>query len=81
MYKIVVQAEVTQNGRLRLDVPTDLPPGKVTVALSIEPTAKEEGPPYPSLEGRWQRWFPEDFDLDEALAEIRHAWQQEWGTL
>ena len=77
MYKIVVEAEVTKNGRLRLDVPTELPPGRVTVALSIE-RAEVERPPYPSLEGRWRAWFPEDFDLDQALAEIRHAWQKEW---
>ncbi len=77
MYKIVVQAEVTENGHLRLEVPTKLPPGKVTVALSIEPV-EATTPPYPSLEGRWRDWFPEDFDLDKTLAEIRHAWQEEW---
>jgi hypothetical protein len=31
-----------------------------------------------SLRGIWQDQFPEEFDLDAALNEIRHEWEKEW---
>ncbi len=30
------------------------------------------------LYGIWRDCFPVDFDLDTALGEIRHEWEQEW---
>ena len=30
------------------------------------------------LYGAWQRAFPDNFDLDAALHEIRHEWEKEW---
>lgn len=32
----------------------------------------------PSLWGIWRDQFPEDFDLDAALDEIRGEWKKEW---
>ncbi|RMF32042.1 MAG: hypothetical protein D6759_09090 [Chloroflexi bacterium] len=77
MKTVVVETEVQEDGRLRLDIPVDLPPGRVEVVLVIQP-AETSGPPYPALAGRWRGLFPPDFDLDRALHEIRHAWEQEW---
>jgi hypothetical protein len=31
-----------------------------------------------SLRGIWKGAFPEDFDIDAALYEIRHEWEKEW---
>lgn len=31
-----------------------------------------------SLRGAWRNSFPEDFDVDRALYEIRHEWEKEW---
>ncbi|MGA9768364.1 MAG: hypothetical protein WBV94_04940 [Blastocatellia bacterium] len=31
-----------------------------------------------SLRGTWQNSFPEDFDVDRTLYEIRHEWEKEW---
>lgn len=31
-----------------------------------------------SLRGAWQKHFPEGFDVDAALTEIRSEWQKEW---
>ena len=31
-----------------------------------------------SLRGSWKGAFPEDFDIDAALYEIRHEWEKEW---
>ncbi len=30
-----------------------------------------------NLAGRWQSYFPPDFDIDSALQEIRHEWEEE----
>jgi len=32
------------------------------------------------LYGIWKEGFPEDFDIDKELYEIRHAWEMEWST-
>ncbi len=77
MKTVVVETEVQADGRLHLDVPTNLPPGKVEVVLVIQPL-EPLAPPYPTLEGRWRNLFPPDFDLDAVLHEIRHAWEAEW---
>lgn len=31
-----------------------------------------------SLRGIWRGYFPEDFDVEAALKEIRHEWEKEW---
>ena len=77
MKTLIIEANVQDDGRLRLDVPVNLPPGKVEIVLVIQPIAAP-GPPYPSLEGRWRDLFPPNFDLDKALQEIRHTWEAEW---
>jgi hypothetical protein len=30
-----------------------------------------------SLRGAWRDYFPEDFDVEAALQEIRHAWESD----
>ena len=30
------------------------------------------------LHGIWQGYFPDELDLDSALNEIRHEWEEEW---
>ena len=30
------------------------------------------------LYGIWKGGFPDDFDIDKELYEIRHAWEEEW---
>lgn len=40
----------------------------------------QEAPPR-SLRGLWKGRFPEDFDIDAALHEIRHEWEKEWPEL
>jgi hypothetical protein len=34
-----------------------------------------------SLRGLWAGHFPEDFDIDAVLYEIRHEWEKEWPEL
>lgn len=40
--------------------------------------ATTNGKPLHSLRGIWKGAFPEDFDIDAALYEIRHEWEKEW---
>jgi hypothetical protein len=32
------------------------------------------------LRGIWRGRFPDDFDVDASLKEIRHEWEGEWST-
>jgi hypothetical protein len=34
-----------------------------------------------SLRGLWAGHFPDDFDIDAVLYEIRHEWEKEWPEL
>jgi hypothetical protein len=44
--------------------------------LGRESAVDQRTPPQ-SLRGSWRGKFPEDFDIDSALYEIRHEWQEE----
>jgi len=34
--------------------------------------------PSQSLRGIWKDYFPEDFEVESALKEIRQEWEKEW---
>ena len=61
---------------LHLTLPPDVPDGPLDVVLVIAPAAPANA--IPSLAGRWQTYFPPDFDIDSALREIRSEWEKEW---
>lgn len=46
----------------------------------LQPAAEEGNAPKKpqSLRGLWRGKFPDDFDIDAALYEIRHEWEKEW---
>jgi hypothetical protein len=52
--------------------------GEEPAADAVPPAA---GRPPKSLYGIWEGHFPEDFDVDAALHEIRHEWEKEWPEL
>ena len=60
---------------LHIPLPPNAPEGPLEVVIIIpaRPVA-----PTPELAGRWQAYFPADFDIDNALQEIRHEWEREW---
>ena len=45
-------------------------------SLGQEAADDQHGKPQ-SLRGSWRGKFPEDFDIDSALHEIRHEWEEE----
>jgi hypothetical protein len=56
---------------LNLPLPPDLPKGPLDVVMGIVPstTANAVG----EMAGRWRTYFPTEFDLDNALHEIRQG--------
>lgn len=43
-----------------------------------QPTAPNEQRQPQDLYGIWRGYFPDDIDIDAALFEIRHEWEEEW---
>lgn len=61
---------------LRIPLPAEAGEGPLDVVVVIVP-ASPSSPAVP-LAGRWREWFPPDFDVEEALREIRREWEKEW---
>jgi hypothetical protein len=68
--------EPSADRTLCIPLPPDVPQGPLEVVVVIAPF--QPAPPVSNLAGRWQAYFPPDFDIDSALQEIRHEWEQEW---
>lgn len=73
MKTLTLETEIASDGSLHLNIPAGLPPGKSEVVIVVQPLPQIQ-PPYVSLAGVWQDFFPPDFDIDQALHEIRHEW-------
>ena len=84
MHTLQIEADIPSTGWLNLNVPVvDLPSGKAQILLVINPITSFVSqselvepivamePPYPSLEGLWEGAVDDDFDIDDALQEIR----------
>lgn len=59
----------------------DLTPNEKAVLVHelVESNGEKPSPEQPqSLRGDWSDAFPEDFDLDAELKEIRGEWKKEW---
>ncbi len=46
------------------------------LAQSLRQNQQEHKPK--DLRGIWSGRFPQDFDIDSALKDIRHEWEKEW---
>jgi hypothetical protein len=51
------------------------------VGEPVDATVSGLDRPPKSLYGIWEGHFPEDFDVDAVLHEIRHEWEKEWPEL
>lgn len=60
---------------LHIPLPPDVPEGPIEVVLVI--TSAQTSNTGVDLAGRWQSYFPQDFDIDQALKEIRREWEAE----
>jgi hypothetical protein len=50
------------------------------LAQQLRYTIQQSNKPQ-DLYGIWRDFVPEDFDLDQALQDIRQGWQHEWGQI
>jgi hypothetical protein len=73
---ITLHLEMPNDRMLHIPLPSDIPDGPLEVVLVIASEAVH--PQTPPLAGRWQTYFPPDFDIDDALHELRHEWEKEW---
>ncbi len=76
---VTLRLDMPSDRTLHITLPPDVPNGPLEVVLVIAPTSLVDS--VSNLAGRWQAYFPSDFDLDSALHEIRHSWEKEWGEV
>lgn len=76
MKTLEFQGEVGADGKLRVDMPTNLPPGPVEGVVVLQSSAPPPRPPYESLRGILQGQLP-DIDVVKALREISTAWKED----
>lgn len=67
---------VYRDGRVELSERPAVALNDSRVLVTFLPASAPERTPRP-LRGVWKGKFPDDFDVDEALKEIRGAWQEE----
>ncbi|NWF69991.1 MAG: hypothetical protein HXY40_12975 [Chloroflexi bacterium] len=54
MNKLILQGEITADGRLKVELPPDLPPGKVQIEITMQPRGGTLGDVLASgLVGAW----------------------------
>jgi hypothetical protein len=71
MKTVTLQSEIGNDGKLRLEVPVNLPPGPVSVVIHVEPQAgTASASPHDTLTGIWSAFVPAGFDAEAALLEI-----------
>ena len=73
---LTLRTKLPMDRILRIPLPPEIPEGPLDVVVVIAPS--QPVLPISSLVGRWQAYFPPDFDVERALREIRHEWEKEW---
>jgi len=76
MKTLEFQVEVGQDGKLRVELPTDLPPGPVEGVIVIQPAERKQTPPYDRLKGALAGQLP-DIDIEADLREISTEWKRD----
>ncbi len=73
---MTLRLEMPTDRTLRIPLPPDVPDGSLEVVLVIalaEPSVSAT-----HLAGRWEPYFPAEFDVGNVLRELRHEWEEEW---
>ena len=71
---IVTARAIYKDGRLIFYNSEEIPEDGTEVIVNFERRPKT---PVSSLQGSWAKYFPEEFDLDEELKQIRREWEKE----
>jgi hypothetical protein len=75
MKTMTAQVVIETDGKLRLELPTDLPPGPAEVVVVVQP--KSPAGSFPSLGGRLAGKMPANLDVVEEVRGIRRRASQE----
>ena len=76
MKTLEFHGEVGADGKLRVEMPVNLPPGPVEGVVVVQSLAPPPSPPYDTLEGALKGLVP-DVDIDEILREASTAWKED----
>jgi len=71
---IVSAKAIYKDGRLIFYNSDEVPEDGAKVVVNFEKPQKKSIQP---LRGSWAKYFPEDFDIDKELKEIRTEWEKE----
>lgn len=75
MRTITLKAHVNDDGRLRLDLPADLPPGPVEVVVVIQPAREEASRSLRELRGLGKEIW-QAIDAQEYVNRLRDEWER-----
>ena len=72
MKTMTVQTEITADGKLRLELPIDLPPGAADVVVVVQPTTPVRPATRASLSGMFAVEGAPDDDALAYIRQLRH---------
>jgi hypothetical protein len=76
MRTVAFNGRVDSDGRLRFDLPVDLPPGPLEGVVVIQNAPRNGGAPHKPLAGILQGVVNPDVDIEADLKEIKTAWKK-----
>jgi hypothetical protein len=71
MKTMTAQTVIAPDGKLRLELATDLPPGPADVVVIVEPKPSDPPGSFPSLKGKLAGKMPANLDVVEETRQIR----------
>jgi hypothetical protein len=75
MTTLQFRSEVGRDGKLRVEVPVDLPPGPVEGVVVLQSAASTSGPPYDLMDNAFAGQLLPDIDIDAVLDEMNKQWK------
>jgi len=75
MKTLTAQAEIGPDGKLRIEVLCDLPPGRTQAVVVLGDTPSVQQPPFDTLSGILDGFADPNFDVDAALRDTTDSWQ------
>jgi hypothetical protein len=75
MKTLSTQAEISPDGKLRIEATCDLPPGRAEAVVILSDVRPQASPPFDTLEGALAGLASADFEVEKGLREMNEAWK------
>ena len=75
MKTLEFHSEIGADGKLRVEVPVNLPPGPVEGVVVVQSANPVQRPPYVLLENAFAGRLSAGIDIDAALDEMNEQWK------